>query len=194
VSAPTLGRFLVELLVAAEALAAAERFRARGEAYGAALARARAEGRKLVVVGDPHAGLHTRIVPAYGCGDVCVDLTGCPGCGGAGVAVDLTRERVPGVADGSAVVFVSCVLEYVGDPQAAWRECLRMAGDASRVYLVTVQAWTVTASLYPGARWTIARRADGGIDATPVGGAGVLRAGAVAAGAGMLASGRRLPW
>lgn len=186
----SLGRFLVELFAAGEALAAVERFRAREAAYHAAAAHARREGRKLVVVGDPHAGLHTRLVPAYGCGDVCVDLTGCPGCGGAGVAVDLTRDRVPGVADGSAVVFISCVLEYVSDPGAAWRECLRMAGDGARIYLVTVQGWTMTGALYPGARWVVTRLPDGGIAWAPVAGADVLRAGLVALGGGAAALGR----
>lgn len=164
-----------------EGMAAAERYGARVELFRAAEADARKLGRKLVVVGDPGAGLHTRIAPAYGCGDLCVDLAGCPGCPAA-VAHDLCAGPVPGVEDGGAVVFVSCVLEYVSDPRAAWAECLRMAGDASRVYLVTVQGWTMTAALYPGARWVITRRPDGGIDAAPVTGLDEARAALTAAG------------
>jgi hypothetical protein len=75
---------------------------------------------------------------------------------------------VPGIANDSAVVFVSCVLEYVSDPQAAWREVLRMAGSPENVFLVRVQPWTATAALYPGARSTLARR-DGELIARPVG-------------------------
>jgi hypothetical protein len=51
------------------------------------------------------------------------------------------------------VVFVSCVLEYVGDLPAALREIQRIAGDLENIYIVTVQPWTLTASLYPGAQW-----------------------------------------
>lgn len=142
-------------LVGAEIIAALIRQRSRSKTYDAALAHARSIGRPLVVVGDPDAGASTALLRAYGCGDVCVDLNACPACP-ASQAVDLTRERAR-VADDSAVVFSSCVLEYVSDPDAAWRELLRMAGSPERVYLTAVQPWTGTAALYPGARWRVLR-------------------------------------
>ncbi|PCC74683.1 hypothetical protein NAEX_07780 [Nannocystis exedens] len=37
-------------------------------------------GRRLVVIGDPDAGMHTRLMRAYGCGDLCIDMNGCPRC------------------------------------------------------------------------------------------------------------------
>ena len=52
----------------------------------------------------------------------------------------------------SAVVFVSCVLDYVADIDAALREISRIASSADNVFVVTVQPWTLTAPL-PGARW-----------------------------------------
>ena len=66
---------------------------------------------------------------------------------------DITAGPIPGIPSNSAVVFVSCVLEYVGDLPAALREILRIAGELDNIYIVTVQPWTLTASLYPGARW-----------------------------------------
>jgi len=143
------------LLAASEVAAAFLRQRARRDTFSVAQARARALGRPLVVVGDPHAGAWTSMMPAYGCGDVCVDLNACPRCP-TSHAVDLAAAPVPQAAD-SAVVFASCVLEYVADPQRAWAEFLRMAGSPENVYLVTVQPWTATSAFYPGARWIVRR-------------------------------------
>jgi hypothetical protein len=104
------------LLAGAAALEGARspprRWQARRNVFAAASRRAASLARPLVVVGDPDAGAHTRLMPAYGCGDLCVDAAGCPRCEHH-VAADLTRGPIPGLADDSAVVFVSCVLEYV---------------------------------------------------------------------------------
>ena len=142
-----------------EAGMALHRFEARRRAFDAAARRAALLQRPLVVVGDPDAGAHTRIIRAYGCGDLCVDINGCPLCKVVQVA-DITAGPVPGVADDSAVVFVSCVLEYVGDAAAAVHELRRMAGSPDNLFDVSVQPWTLTAALYPGARWTAVRGAD----------------------------------
>jgi hypothetical protein len=136
--------------------AATDRFNARRTLYAQAVSRALELQRPLLVIGDPDAGLHTRITRAYGCGSVCLDQSGCPRCP-TSIKGDLTKGPVPFIADNSAVVFVSCVLEYVSDPYAAWRECLRMAGSSQNIFLVTVDWWAATAVLYPGARWTITR-------------------------------------
>lgn len=129
------------------------RFKAQRRAFDAASRRASELRRPLVVVGDPDAGAHTRLVRAYGCGDLCIDLQGCPLCRMM-QAADLTAVPVPGVADDSAVVFVSCVLEYVSDPEAALHELRRMAGSPDNLFLVFVEPWSLAAALYPGARWT----------------------------------------
>ena len=159
-------RVVLAALLGVEGAAALTRFQARKDRFAEAAARAAATGRTLVVVGDPHSGAHTRLLAAYDCGDVCVDLTGCPACP-VGVAVDLTTGRVTAVPDNSAVVYVSCVLEYLPDPDAAVREVLRMAGDPANLFLVTVQAWTATAALYPGAAFAVTRHEDG-IRSAPV--------------------------
>jgi hypothetical protein len=143
----------------AESGMALHRFEARRRGFEAAARRASALGRPLVVVGDPDAGAHTRLVRAYECGDLCIDLRGCPRCQ-VMQAADLTAGPVPGVADDSAVVFVSCVLEYVADPASAATELRRMAGSPENLFIVFVEPWSLTASLYPGARWTGGQEGD----------------------------------
>lgn len=155
----TLARVALGGLAVTEGALALQRWQERRETYDRAARRAAELHRPLVVVGDPDAGAHTRLFRAYGCGDLCVDLRGCPLCRVVQVA-DLAAGPVPGVADDTAVVFVSCVLEYITDAAAAVRELRRMAGSPDNLFTVSVQPWTVTASLYPGARWTAIRDTD----------------------------------
>jgi len=161
-----LARLALGSVAVAEGAAAVRRFRERADGYKAAAARAAATGRKLVVVGDPDAGLHTRMARAYDCGDVCVDLTGCPACP-VGMAADITKGPID-LADDSAVVYVSCVLEYVDDLAAAVQEINRIAGSPENVFIVTVHPWSLTARLYPRAQWAGAPTAAGGVDMRPV--------------------------
>ena len=152
----TFARVALGGLALAEGAFALARWQARRETYDRAARRAAALHRPLVVVGDPDGGAHTRLYRAYGCGDLCVDLNGCPLCKVVQVA-DITAGPLPGIADDSAVVFVSCVLEYVGDAAAAVYELRRIAGRPDNLFDVSVQSWTLTAALYPGARWTAVR-------------------------------------
>jgi len=156
----------------AESVAAIDRFESRKTYFADAQRRAAQVRRPLVVIGAPGAGAHTRLMPAYGCGDVCIDLVGCDGCP-VSITADLTQGHVAQVQDNSAVVYVSCVLEYVSDPQAAWNEILRMAGSVDNVFVVTVQPWTVTSVLYPGSRWMITKAPpeQSTFEFQPVGGA-----------------------
>ena len=141
------------LLAAAELGAGLGRAAERRERYALARAEADRLGRALVVVGDPDSGAWTRwLGRAYECGDVCIDLHGCPKCPSQ-IEADITKGI--DLPSNSSVVFVACVLEYVDDIQAAWREILRVAGDASRVFVVRVHPWTLTAHFFPGAKWLI---------------------------------------
>ena len=148
----TLARIALGYAAAVESAAALVRFRERTSAFRLAVDRAAALGRPLVVIGDPDGGMHTRLMRAYGCGDVCVDMNGCPKCPVTRTA-DITQGPIPGIADDSAVVFVSCVLEYVTDPESALGELQRMAGSPENLFIVFVEPWSVTAVLYPGAKW-----------------------------------------
>jgi len=162
-------RFALGYAALVEGGAALVRFRERSVAFASAMERAIALDRRLVVIGDPDAGFHTRFMRAYGCGDVCVDLNGCPRCP-VTVVTDITKGATPGVADDSAVVFVSCVLEYVVDLDAALAEISRMAGSPENAFIVTVQPWTLTARLYPSARWRLsAPSVASSVSLSPVG-------------------------
>ena len=149
----TLARLALGTLAAAETAFALQRWSTRRDTFAFADQRARALGRPLVVIGDPDAGAHTRLLRAYGCGDLCLDLRSCPRCPNAR-AVDITRGPLADIADDSAIVFVSCVFEYVVDLPAARAEVSRIAGHPDNIFSVTVQPWTFTAALDPGARWS----------------------------------------
>jgi hypothetical protein len=122
------------------------RRRRRTVVYQAALARSRALGRPLVVLGAPDSGPTS----GYGCGDVTVDLapSACP----IVRHLDITRDRLP-FDDGSVVVFCSCVLEYVSDAQAAIAEIQRVSGG--QAFFVGVQPWTFSGQMFPGAKRTL---------------------------------------
>lgn len=147
---PTIAALTLGGILALEGLGALARHSTRGAVFAAAAERAQRLGRPLLVVGDPDSGMHTRLLRAYGCGDICVDLNGCPACPVA-MTADITKPL--NLKPDSVVVFVSCVFEYVDDPEAAYRELLRVAGSRENLFIVTVQPWTLTASLYPGATW-----------------------------------------
>lgn len=151
----------------------------RGEVFLAAQRRAVELQRPLVVVGNPDAGIATHLRRAYGCGDICVDLAGCDSCPNS-LQIDITKG-IPGLPDNSAVVFVSCVLEYTDDPLAALNELRRVAGDASNLFVVTVDPNTMTSYLYPGAkhqfrdgRWVKIDRVERYAVAASIGVTGVL--------------------
>lgn len=119
----------------------------RASTFELAQRKARELGRPLCVIGAPDAGP----TAGYPCGDITIDIapSSCPGY----LRADITqRTRLP---SDSCVVFVSCVLEYVNDVEAAKREILRIAGDRSRVFMTCVEPWTLTAYLYPGAKRTV---------------------------------------
>lgn len=129
------------------------RYSARARLFKAAQARSQETGQPLIVVGAPDAGGMTAIFGApYGCGDLCIDLNGCPNCQ-TQVKVDLGKDQIP-VAGGSAVVFVSCVLEYVDDIEAAWKELRRVAGE--NLFVAIVGGGTLTSYAFPGAKWILA--------------------------------------
>lgn len=117
----------------------------RTSQFARAQAEATALGRPLVVIGAPDGG----ITSGYGCGDVTVDISGsvCPNT----IVADVTKT-LP-FSDDSVVVFCSCVLEYVADPDSAIAEIERISGG--HVHWVGVEPWTLTALYVDGARRTL---------------------------------------
>jgi len=138
-------------LLGFELLGAFSRHADRSSLFGLANERAKATQRPLLVVGDPSGGVWTKIFPAYGCGDVCVDLQGCK------CPVQIQADITKGVdlESNAYVVYVACVLEYVEDIEAAWLEILRLAGSVDNIFIVRVQSWTLSSWLVPGAKQVI---------------------------------------
>lgn len=121
----------------------------RSKTYEVAAQEAKRLGRKLVVVGAPDGG----VTSGYGCGDVTVDIfpsTSCPNP----LVADITKP-LP-FADDSVVIFVSCVLEYVDNADAAVAELCRASGG--HLHIVRVEPWTLTSIFYPGARRSFVTR------------------------------------
>ena len=145
----TYGLLTLGTIASFEGAGALNRDREREQLYNQAKQRAQQTGRLFVVIGDPSGGT----THGAGCGDTCIDIQGCD-CP-VSIRHDLTIGPTPNVKNNSAVVYVSCVLEYVSDYQLAWDEIIRMAGSVDNVFVVTVQSWTLTAALYPGARQTL---------------------------------------
>jgi hypothetical protein len=114
-----------------------------------AQARAKELGRPLIVVGSPTAGVINRWIGTdYECGDLCIDLQGCATCKvQVGRAVE---EVLPKMPNASAVIFVSCVLEYVDDVRPVMRELRRVSGN--ELFVAHVEHWGLTAWMYPGAK------------------------------------------
>jgi SAM-dependent methyltransferase len=118
----------------------------RAETYAKALECAHALQRPLIVIGAPDGGA----ISGYGCGDITIDMNGSTVCHNV-LQVDITKG-IP-LEDDSAVVFCSCVLEYVSDHEAALKEIQRVSGG--HAFFVGVEPWTLTAFFYPGAKRTL---------------------------------------
>ena len=154
----SIARVALASILGYEGLRAMQRDAVRTAVFEKAAQRAVDLNRPLLVVGDPYNGIWSNAMgAAYSCGSVCLDLTGCPLCPVA-IKADITQPL--NLASDSYVVFVSCVLEYVNDPNSAWNEILRVAGSGDNAFLVDVQPYTLTSILYPGAESVIVRDGD----------------------------------
>jgi hypothetical protein len=107
--------------------------------YKMAASRALKIDKPLIVIGDPHNGLGAKIHgPAYGSGNFIIDISGCS----KKVCNDvMERDIVDSLKvfeDGSCVIFVSCVLEYVENIDEAIKEIKRVAGSSDNIFVVTV--------------------------------------------------------
>jgi hypothetical protein len=142
------------LFLAYEILLCIRRKYRRRKQYKLAQERAHQLQKPLLVIGDPGNGLASRVTGAdYGYGDVCLDLTGCPGS-------PTRQHNLKGRAEeqlllldtNSHIVFESCTLEYVDDPLQVTREMFRVAGgDPNNIFGVRVDEWSLEAYFYPGA-------------------------------------------
>lgn len=99
--------------------------------YQRALVQSVETNKPLLVIGDPYTGyIVTRNIPImYGCGDVCLDLSGCGRCPNETVKLkgDLL-EILPTLVMNSYVIYSSYTLEYVPNIKRAIAEIRRVSG------------------------------------------------------------------
>ena len=143
---------IVCVVLIAELAFSLARQRSRAREYARAQQRSARTGKPLLVIGDPYNGYGSRFFgAAYGCGDVCSDLTGCPRCPPRVEKRTTTLPRgLEDVPDDSHVVFISYVLEYVEQYPETVRELARIGGQD--IFLLRVQPWCLTSRLYPGTK------------------------------------------
>lgn len=149
-------RLFAGMIGAELAVSLVQRRWTRQRLWKAAKERARATGKPLLVLGAPGNGIVNFFFTDYGCGDLCVDLQGCPECP---ASIRGPAEVVLAQVTTPSVVFVSCTLEYVTDPNLVMGHLRRIAGPD--VFVATVEPTSLTSWLYPGARWKILHAPEG---------------------------------
>ena len=109
-------------------------------------------GLELVVVGDPfQGGWNSMFGPSYGCGDVCLDLTGCPRCKGGSKEPLLNFFRRQSTH--RIVIFESCVLESIPSGERR-RIQSQMNRAAASLHQVRIGRTFIMRYLYLPRLWT----------------------------------------
>ena len=120
------------------------RKRNRRKLYKLAQERSILTGKKLLVIGDPHNGIASKTTGYdYDCGDVCLDLTGCPEC--PNTIKGRLEDNLTNLND--YVVYISCVLEYVDDLNLISSYLNKM--DPKNLFIVNVEWYSLMAYFYP---------------------------------------------
>jgi hypothetical protein len=118
--------------------------------YKMALEQSNKTNKPLIVYGDPYNGVGSKfwnkIFGTYGCGDMAVDLTGCPKCDN-GIKSDIL-EHLKTIESDSAIIFISCVLEYVDNIEEVIKEIYRVAGSNNNIFIVCVSRYSLTGYSY----------------------------------------------
>ena len=142
----------VSIIVIFEVITSISRCISRITEYKCAVIRRNKTKKPLVVIGDPdNGGINKILGRMYDGGDICIDLTGCPGTK-RGVKSDALSalQRLP---DNSCVIYESCVLEYTNNDEfkKIVNEIKRVSGGdyfQTRIGLTIMYLW------YFPALWT----------------------------------------
>ena len=118
----------------------------RRSTFKKAQKRARDTGKKLLVIGDPYNGIASKTTGIdYSCGDVCVDLTGCPMCP---ESIKGRLEDTIGSIDlNNYIVYISCVLEYTDDLPKIMKYLDKV--NPQDLFVVNVEWYSFMAWFYP---------------------------------------------
>jgi hypothetical protein len=114
--------------------------------YKKAINRSKLTGKKLLVIGDPYNGLASKITGCdYGCGDICLDLTGCPDCPNS--IKGKLEDVIADINLDEHIVFISCVLEYTEKIEYIMSYLNKMNKDD--LFIVNVEWYSLMAYFYP---------------------------------------------
>jgi len=138
-------KFLVVLIIY-EVIVCILRKIKRRNMFKLAKQRAKQTGKKLLVIGDPYNGIASKTTGCdYGCGDICLDLTGCPNC--PTTLKGKLEDHISTINLDEHVVFISCVLEYTDDLDYIMSYLDKM--DQRDLFVVNVEWYSLMAYFYP---------------------------------------------
>ena len=112
-------------------LGAMTKLRMQKSVYKRAKKRAEEVQKPLLVIGNPRGGWLNALFPAYGCGDMCLDINGCE-CKANENPVHIKADlltQLKSMPSNSCVSFESEVLCYVDNIADVIRELKRVTGD-----------------------------------------------------------------
>jgi len=102
--------------------------------------------KKLLVIGDPYNGVASISTGNdYDCGDLCIDLTGCPKCTNS-IKTKL-EDIISEINLDEYIIYISCVLEYVDELPKILSYLNKV--DSKDIYVVTVEWYSLNAFFYP---------------------------------------------
>lgn len=137
---------IIIILIAYETAICILRKIKRRKLYKRAQERAKKTGKKLLVIGDPYNGIASKTTGCdYGCGDLCLDLTGCPNCPKS--IKGRLEDNIKKLKLKNYVVYISCVLEYVDDLPLIMSYLDKMNQDD--LFVVNVEWYSFMAWFYP---------------------------------------------
>lgn len=139
---------IIVLVIVYELVLTYTRFIRRKRIFNIAVDKSKEINKPLMVIGDPDNGSTNYLVGrSYECGDICIDITGCPGCK-IGIRQKI-EEYLPRLQSNSYVIFISCVLEYVDSDKIDFiiSEIKRVSGG--NYFVVSVEPLSMTALFYP---------------------------------------------
>jgi len=114
--------------------------------YLLALKQSKLTEKPLIIIGDTHNWKESRYHgPQYSQGDMTIDLLGCVKkiCN---TIESNAYEVLSKLKPNSAVIYISCTLEYIKDLKRTFKEIRRVSGDD--YYITYVKPYTLTAYFY----------------------------------------------
>ncbi len=103
-------------------------------------------GKKLLIIGDPYNGVASKSTGIdYDCGDLCLDITGCPNCPES--VKGRLEDTIAKINLNEYVIYISCVLEYTNDLD--YIQSFLNKVDPKNLFVVNVEWYSLMAYFYP---------------------------------------------